>query len=32
MQARFIVVWLAVALPLLWGVWETLLHAMKLFR
>jgi len=29
---RFIVLWLAVGLPLLWGVWETLLNAMKLFR
>ncbi len=32
MSARFILLWLAVGIPLAWGVWETVLHAMKLFH
>jgi len=31
MRARLIVLWLIVALPLLWGVAKTLANAMKLF-
>jgi hypothetical protein len=31
MKARFIVLWLAVGVPLLWGILETLKKAMKLF-
>jgi hypothetical protein len=31
MKARGIILWLAVGLPLLWGVYKTLQNAMKLF-
>jgi hypothetical protein len=30
-MGRFIVLWLAVGLPLAWGVYRTLLNVMKLF-
>jgi hypothetical protein len=32
MSARFIVLWLAVGIPLAWGVLQTLQNAMKLFH
>lgn len=32
MKARAIVLWVAVGAPLLWGVYRTLLNAMKLFQ
>ncbi len=32
MKARLIILWLIVGVPLLWGVVETLLNAMKLFQ
>jgi len=32
MSLRFVVLWLAVTLPLAWGIWETLENAMKLFH
>jgi hypothetical protein len=32
MKARLIVLWLAVGVPLLWGVMKTLENALKLFR
>jgi len=32
MKARGIILWLAVGIPLLWGVLKTLQNAMKLFR
>jgi hypothetical protein len=32
MKARFIVLWLAVGLPLAWGVMKTLQNALKLFQ
>jgi hypothetical protein len=31
MRVRFIVLWLAVGLPLAWGVYRTLQNVMKLF-
>jgi hypothetical protein len=31
MKVRGIILWLAVGLPLLWGVFKTLQNAMKLF-
>ena len=31
MRGRFIVLWLAVGVPLLWGVTKTLQNALKLF-
>jgi hypothetical protein len=31
MKARFVVLWLAVGLPLLWGVTKTLQNVLKLF-
>jgi len=31
MKVRFIVLWLAVGIPLLWGVMKTLQNALKLF-
>jgi hypothetical protein len=31
MKARGIILWLAVGVPLLWGVFKTLQNAMKLF-
>jgi hypothetical protein len=31
MKARFIVLWLAVGLPLAWGVMKTLQNVLKLF-
>lgn len=31
MKARLIVLWLAVGIPLLWGVMKTLQNALKLF-
>jgi hypothetical protein len=31
MKARGIMLWLAVGIPLLWGVFRTLQNAMKLF-
>jgi len=31
MRLRLLVLWLAVGLPLAWGIYETLLNAMKLF-
>ncbi len=31
MRARGIILWLAVGIPLLWGVFKTLQNAMKLF-
>jgi hypothetical protein len=32
MKARAIVLWVTVGAPLLWGVYKTLLNAMKLFQ
>jgi hypothetical protein len=32
MKARVILLWLVVAIPLGWGVFKTLLNAMKLFQ
>jgi hypothetical protein len=32
MKGRLIVLWVAVGLPLLWGVMKTLENALKLFR
>lgn len=32
MKGRLIVLWAAVGIPLLWGVWNTLQNAMKLFQ
>jgi hypothetical protein len=32
MKARFIILWLAVGLPLAWGVMKTLQNALKLFQ
>lgn len=32
MKARLIILWLIVGVPLLWGVAETLLNALKLFQ
>jgi hypothetical protein len=32
MKGRLIVLWLAVGIPLLWGVMKTLTNAMNLFR
>jgi hypothetical protein len=32
MSVRFVVLWLIVGVPLLWGVYNTLLNAMKLFQ
>jgi hypothetical protein len=32
MKGRFIVLWLAVGVPLLWGVMKTLENALKLFE
>jgi hypothetical protein len=32
MKARLLVLWIAVGIPLLWGVLKTLDNAMKLFR
>jgi hypothetical protein len=32
MKARFIFLWLAVGLPLAWGVMKTLQNALKLFQ
>jgi hypothetical protein len=32
MKARFVVLWLAVGLPLLWGVMKTSQNAIKLFQ
>ena len=32
MKPRFIVLWLAVTVPLLWGVTKTLQNALKLFQ
>jgi hypothetical protein len=32
MKARFILLWLAVGLPLAWGVMKTLQNALKLFQ
>jgi hypothetical protein len=32
MKGRFIVLWLAVGLPLAWGVTKTLQNALKLFH
>jgi hypothetical protein len=32
MSVRFILLWLAVGIPLFWGVWETVQNAMKLFH
>ena len=32
MKARFIVLWLSVTAPLLWGVMKTLENALKLFQ
>ena len=29
---QLILAWLLVGIPLLWGVWNTLLNAMKLFQ
>ncbi|MDB6083239.1 MAG: hypothetical protein JWN43_1120 [Gammaproteobacteria bacterium] len=31
MKTRFVVLWLAVGIPLLWGVTKTLQNALKLF-
>jgi len=31
MKARLVMLWLAVGIPLLWGVMETLKKALKLF-
>jgi len=32
MRFRLLTMWLIVGAPLLWGVYETLLNAMKLFQ
>jgi hypothetical protein len=32
MKARLIILWLAVGIPLLWGVLKTLQNALKLFQ
>lgn len=32
MKARLLVLWVAVGIPLLWGVMKTLQNAMKLFQ
>jgi hypothetical protein len=32
MKLRLVVLWLIVGLPLAWGVYRTLLNAMKLFQ
>jgi hypothetical protein len=32
MGVRFVVLWLIVGVPLAWGVYNTLLNAMKLFQ
>jgi hypothetical protein len=32
MKARLVILWLAVGIPLLWGVLKTLENAMKLFQ
>jgi hypothetical protein len=32
MKVRLVVLWLAVGLPLLWGVMKTLQNALKLFQ
>jgi hypothetical protein len=32
MKARLVVLWLAVGIPLLWGVMKTLQNALKLFH
>jgi hypothetical protein len=32
MKARFIILWLAVGLPLAWGLMKTLQNALKLFQ
>jgi hypothetical protein len=32
MKGRLIVLWMAAAIPLLWGVMKTLQNAMKLFE
>jgi hypothetical protein len=32
MKARLLVLWIAVGIPLLWGVLKTLDNAMKLFK
>jgi hypothetical protein len=31
MKVRLVFLWFLVGVPLLWGVWKTLLNAMKLF-
>jgi hypothetical protein len=31
-KLRFALVWLIVALPLIWGVYRTVLNALKLFK
>jgi hypothetical protein len=32
MKARIALLWLAVGIPLLWGTWNTLQNALKLFQ
>jgi len=32
MKAKLVLLWLIVAVPLLWGIATTLINAMKLFR
>jgi hypothetical protein len=32
MKARLIIMWIAVGIPLLWGVMKTLQNALKLFE
>ena len=32
MNARLVVMWVVVGIPLLWGVYETLQKALQLFR
>ncbi len=32
MKGRFVVLWLAVGLPLLWGITKTVENALKLFQ
>jgi hypothetical protein len=32
MKLRLLMLWLVVTLPLVWGVYKTLLNAMKLFN
>jgi hypothetical protein len=32
MKARLVILWVAVGIPLLWGVMKTLENAMKLFK